>query len=262
MEGRFLFLGTGGSMGVPVIGCPCSVCNSTSLPNKRKRSSALITLGNKVFLIDAGPDFREQALHYSIKHLDGVLLTHHHYDHVGGLDDLRIFYILQHHPLPCLLSNETMDELKLRYHYMLKPKQEGKSLTAQLKFTLLPNAFGDLIFEGVKIHYMSFSQAGTKVTGYRIGSLAYISDIREYTEELFVALKGVKTLILSALAQIPTKMHFSVEEALAFSQLVGAEKTYLTHIAHDLDHEAVNARLPSQVRLSYDGLDIPFEAIL
>jgi phosphoribosyl 1,2-cyclic phosphate phosphodiesterase len=259
MQGRFLFLGTGGSMGVPVIGCPCSVCHSQSPYNKRLRSSGLVTIQDRVLLIDAGPDFREQALKFNIGHLNGVLLTHPHFDHVGGVDDLRAFYFIQHKRLPCLLSEETMDDLKKRYHYMLRPLQEGKSISAQLDFQILENDFGNLVFEGVNIHYMTFAQAGTKVTGFRIGSLAYVSDIREYTEELFLSLKGIKTLVLSALRQVPTPMHFSIDEAVVFAKQVGAEQTYLTHIAHDLDYAEVSRSLPSSIYLSYDGLEILFE---
>ncbi len=261
MQGRFLFLGTGGSMGVPVIGCPCSVCHSQLAVNCRKRSAGLITLADKVFLIDAGPDFREQALRFSVQRLDGVLLTHHHFDHVGGLDDLRIYYLIQKKPLPCLLSQDTMEELRARYHYIFRPREEGKSLTAQLDFHLLPDDFGFIDFQGVKFQYMTFSQAETKVTGYRIGTLAYVSDIREYSEELLIALKGVKTLIVSALREVPTRMHFSIDEAVAFARLVGAKQTYLTHIAHDLDHQATHAILPDDIRLGFDGLEITFEMI-
>lgn len=258
MQGQFLFLGTGGSMGVPEIGCHCKVCNSNSSYNKRLRSSGLLKVGGKKLLIDAGPDFREQALKFHIDRLDGVLITHPHFDHVGGLDDLRIYYFLQKSAIPCLLSQDSLDDIKLRFHYMFRPIQPGRSISAQIDFQVLEKDFGNVVFQEIPFQYMSYFQTNMKVTGFRIGSFAYVSDIREYTQELLDYLKGVKILILSALRHVPTMMHFSVEEAVDFSKKVGAEMTYLTHIAHDLDYETTNAMLPSDVRLSYDGQIINF----
>lgn len=259
MQGKFLFLGTGGSAGVPIIGCQCDVCRSSSPYNKRLRSSGLIEVKDKKFLIDVGPEFRIQALNFKVTHLTGVLLTHAHADHIAGIDDLRAYYFMDKRKLPCVLSKETFDEVKLRYHYMLQPLTTGKSISAQIDFQLLPNDFGSYELGGVRFKYLSYSQTGMKVTGFRFGNFAYVSDIREYSQQTVEALQGVDVLVLSALRQTPTKMHFSIEEAIAFSQRVFAKKTYLTHVAHDLEYEATNALLPSDVRLSYDGLEIPIE---
>ncbi len=259
MDGKFLFLGTGGSMGVPVIGCSCSVCRSPSDRNKRLRSAGLLKIGSKTLLIDVGPDFRQQALKFQIKHLDGILLTHCHFDHIGGLDDLRVFYFIQKKALPCLLSKEMMEDLKVRYDYLMQPLSKGKSVYTQLDFQVLEGDFGLTHFEGIPIQYLSYTQAGIKVNGFRVGSFAYVSDIREYSETIFDALKGVEVLVLSSLALLPSRMHFSVEEAIAFANRVGASMTYLTHAAHELDYEEVSRDLPSQVRLSYDGLEISFK---
>ncbi len=245
-------------MGVPAIGCSCEVCTSTLPQNRRLRSSGLLKVGGKTLLIDVGPDFREQALNYKIDHLDGVLITHSHFDHVGGLDDLRVYYFIQKCALPCLLSQETLDDLKLRYHYMMRPLEKGKSISAQIDFQILETDFGHREFQGVPIQYMSYFQTTTKVTGFRVGDFAYVSDIREYTDELLPSLSGLKVLVLSALRHVPTLMHFSLEEAIAFARLVGSEKTYLTHIAHDLEYNTTNAQLPPDVRLSYDGMEIFF----
>lgn len=259
MKARFTFLGTGASMGVPVIGCTCAICHSESSYNRRTRSSALIRVEEKTFLIDAGPDFRQQALRSDLTHVDGVLLTHSHFDHIGGVDDLRVYYFIQHRPLPCLLSQETYDELKMRCHYLFLPLESGRAISAQLDFQILKQDFGAINFEGLNLQYTSYFQATTKVTGFRIGNLAYISDIREYDEKLVQALQGVDILVLSALRHVPTVMHFSVDEAIAFAKNIGAKHTWLTHIAHDLDYEETNAHLPSNVRLSYDGLEFEFE---
>lgn len=253
MIGKFLFLGTGGSLGIPVIGCECSVCTSTNPRNKRLRPSGLIQIQGKKFIIDAGPDLREQALRYHLKDLDGVLLTHYHFDHIGGFDDLRVFPFRKKAELPCLLSKDSYDELQLRYHYLIQPHATGK-----FSFHILEKDFGKINFEGAEFSFMSYFQAKMKVTGYRLGTFAYISDIREYDDKVIDALEGVETLILSALRYSPTEVHFGLKEAVDFSQLVKAKKTWLTHIAHDLEYDKVNLELPQDVHLSYDGLEIEF----
>src|SRR5580700_3411408 len=158
MQSRFTFLGTGSSTGIPMIGCQCAVCQSTSSFNKRLRSSGLLCIGKKNYLIDVGPDFRTQALKFHIKHLTAVLLTHAHADHIAGMDDLRAFYLLEKKKIPCVLSAETFDEVKLRYHYMLQPLSSGKSLSAQIDFHILPQDFGTFELEGLRFDYFSYSQ--------------------------------------------------------------------------------------------------------
>jgi phosphoribosyl 1,2-cyclic phosphate phosphodiesterase len=259
MEGSFLFLGTGASSGIPIIGCDCQVCGSGSPHNKRTRSAGLIQIAGKNYLIDAGPDFRMQALKCGLKRLAGVMLTHAHSDHIAGMDDLRAFYFLNKQRLPCVLSQETFNEVKNRYHYMLGPRVEGKSLSAQIDFQILPDDFGTFELADTPFTYFSYYQTDIKVTGFRIGNFAYVSDIREYTDRIFDSLSGIDILVLSALRQSPSKMHFSLDEAIAFSQRTSAKKTYLTHIAHDLEHDATNALLPPNVRMGYDGLEIPIQ---
>ncbi|MES2344587.1 MAG: MBL fold metallo-hydrolase [Chlamydiota bacterium] len=253
MHGKFLFLGTGGSLGIPIVACTCSVCSSSNPRNKRLRPSGVISVAGKHLLIDAGPDFRTQALRAHLKHLDGILLTHCHFDHIGGLDDLRVFSFAQKKKLPCLLSQESYDELQIRYHYLMHPHSTDK-----FKFQILKSDFGRIDFEGVDVQYMSYFQAGMKVSGYRIGTFAYVSDIREYSEEVVRALEGVETLVLSALRYTPTEVHFSLNEAVNFARSIKAKKTWLTHLAHDLEHDKVNQELPSDISLSYDGLEIEF----
>jgi phosphoribosyl 1,2-cyclic phosphate phosphodiesterase len=133
-QGRFLFLGTGGSAGVPMIGCSCEVCSSQDPKNKRMRSSGLISVDRLQILIDAGPELRLQALRANISHLNAVLLTHAHADHIAGLDDLRAFYFLNKQRLPCFLSEETLAEIKGRYHYFFLPVTPEKSMPAQVDF--------------------------------------------------------------------------------------------------------------------------------
>lgn len=245
-------------MGVPVIGCKCAVCQSEVSSNKRLRPAGLLKVAGRSFLIDVGPDFREQALKYHIESLDGLLLTHCHFDHVAGIDDLRIFYFLEKKALPCLLSPETLEILKVRYYYLFNPIGEIATVSAQLNFQLLEEDFGEIEFEGVKIKNLTFFQSNMKVTGFRIGDFAYISDIKEYSDKVFVILKGVKKLVLSTLRHRCSPVHFNVKEGIDFSRRVGAEKTWFTHIAHDLDHEEINRLLPPEIRLGADGLEIEF----
>lgn len=258
-KGRFLFLGTAASAGVPVIGCKCSVCNSLSPNNSRLRPSGLLKVGGKTLLVDVGPDFRQQALKFKIDALDGLLLTHTHYDHIAGIDELRIFYIRTKKNLPCLLSYESLEDLKKRYYYLFQPIGEIPTLSARIDFTLLEEDMGEVLFQDVKISYISYFQGSAKVNGFRIGDFAYVSDIREYDPSVFLGLKGVKKLVLSALREEPSPQHLSLEEAVEFAKIVGAEETRLTHISHALDHDAINRKLPQSVQLGFDGLEMEFD---
>lgn len=254
--GRFLFLGTAASAGVPVIGCKCSVCSSSSSYNRRLRPSGLLKIGNLSFLIDVGPDFREQALKHGIDSLDGLILTHVHYDHIAGIDELRIYYLKTGKKLPCLLSKESLQELKKRYDYLFQPVKEGSLLSAQISCTVLEEDAGEIEFLGVPFGYMSYFQGGVKVNGFRVGDFAYISDISEYSPSIFQSLQGVNTLVLSALRNEPSPHHLSLDEAVAFARTVGAKVTRLTHLSHALDHEITNRKLPPSIQLGYDGLEM------
>ncbi|NGX60841.1 MAG: Phosphoribosyl 1,2-cyclic phosphodiesterase [Chlamydiae bacterium] len=252
---EILLLGTGASTGIPVIGCGCPVCTSSDPKNTRLRPSALIKIGGKSLLIDSGPDFRFQALTHKINTLDGLLLTHSHFDHVAGLDELRIYYLLQKRNLPVLVSQTTLEDLKKRYDYLFQQKSWGSSLSAQLDFHVFEEKRGECEFLGIPIQYVTYSQGGMEVNGYRFGRLAYISDICLYPETIFEDLRGVEILVLDALREKPSEMHLSIDEAIDFSRKVGAKKTYFTHIGHELDH-AYEKKLPEEIFLAYDGLSL------
>lgn len=258
MSNRLLFLGTGASMGVPVIGCRCAVCHSSLELNHRLRPSVLLQVNNKKLLIDTGPDFRQQALRYQIHTLDGLILTHAHHDHTAGLDDLRAIYYKRESPLPILLSQETAQEIKKRFDYLFLPNPYLPPNGPRLVLQELPNNLGETSFEGIKISYVTYEQGGMQVNGFRFGDLAYLSDIRVFKESIFDSLEGVKVLIISALRFTSSPLHFSVDEAVDFAKRVGADKVWLTHISHDLDHEKANAYLPRNIQLAYDGLTIDF----
>lgn len=255
-KGTFLFLGSGGSLGIPVVGCDCEVCRSHSPHNHRLRPSGLIRVAGKRIMVDCGPDFREQALRYHINTLDGLILTHSHNDHVAGIDELRIYSMRNHQPLPCLLSQETADDIKKRYFYIFEKSSIPNKVTARLDLQQFPSDRGEVNFLGQKIKYVTYEQCGMGVNGFVIGNLAYMSDIKIYPETIFEDIQGVDQLIISALRFTPSDFHFTVDEAIDFSKKVGAKKTWLTHIAHELDHEKTNAYLPANIQLAYDGLEI------
>lgn len=256
--GILQFLGTGGSMGIPVIGCDCAVCRSPSPRNKRLRPSVLLKLEEKRILIDCGPDFKEQALRIDLHRLDGVIFTHSHNDHIGGVDDLRMLYILDQKPIPCLCSKETADGIFRRFHYMFDEENIHKKLLGRVEMQYLEGEHGQTVFQGIPIRYISYQQAGMFVNGFRFGDLAYVSDIRHYSEAIFEPLRGIHTLILSALRYEPSNMHFNIDEAVEFSKKVGAQQTYFMHVAHELDHDDANAYLPKNIRMAYDGQQIQF----
>lgn len=246
-------------MGIPMIGCGCNVCTSTNPHNKRMRPSALLKTGGRNFLIDCGPDFHQQALIYGIDHLEGVFLTHAHHDHTASLDELRIYHMRSGHVLPCLLSKETAEDIIRRFAYFFDPHNPYKKLTAKLDLQILEGDRGAVDFAGLNVRYCSYYQAGMKVNGFRFNNLAYVTDLRDFDDSLYADLEGVEILIVSALRLTPSHLHLTVDEALEFSRKVGAQKTYLTHIAHELDHESGNAYLPDNVRLAYDGLSLQFQ---
>lgn len=254
MIGTFQFLGTGASAGVPVIGCKCEICTSNKPKNKRFRPSGLIRCSGKSVLIDMGPDFRSQALAFEIDALDGMLLTHTHYDHIAGIDEARIFNVRQKKPFPCMLSRDSFEEIQKRYYYFFN--QEG--LSAKFDFFPFDGQVGEVEFLGLRFGFCNFHQTNMLVSGFRIGEFAYISDIQKYEEPIFAALKGVRKLVLSALRPEASPFHFSFDEAVAFSKWVGAQETYITHLGHFYEHDAMQAMLPSDFFVAYDGLTLEF----
>ncbi len=258
MLGKIRLLGTGSSAGVPQIGCSCAVCSSDSPFNKRLRCAALVEIEGKTLLIDAGPDCREQCLRYGVRHLDGLLITHAHYDHIGGLEELREFNRLQKKALPCLLSQESWEQIRDRLPHLMRPVPPGHNAVAIFQFHHLETQIGMVQFAGVRFLVVTYRQGGMSVNGYRFGDLAYISDIRDYTPQVVEQLKGTKILIVSALQHEPHFVHFSIGEALAFADEIGASQVYFTHLAHLLDYEATNASLPPHAGLAYDGLEVYF----
>ena len=258
MRGHFLFLGTGGSMGIPVVGCHCPVCRSTDPCDNRLRAAAYIEVAGKKLLIDCGPDFRQQALRFGISDIDGAFITHAHHDHTASVDELRVFYMHHKKPLPCLMSRATAEDLRQRYKYIFQPLDHQHRIVSKIEVNLLEKDRGIATLAAVRFRYLTYEQMGMEVNGFVIGDLAYISDIRTYPETIFEDLKGVETIVVSALRFEHSDFHFTVDEAASFIEKSGARKGYLTHIAHELSHEAANNYLPKQIRMAYDGLQLEF----
>jgi phosphoribosyl 1,2-cyclic phosphate phosphodiesterase len=244
-------------MGTPVITCKCDVCTSKDPHNQRLRPAGLLKLGEQRFLFDAGPDLRQQALKYKIDRLDGVLITHTHFDHVAGLDDLRVYYFLHKKMIPCLLSIESYEEIKRTHAYFFQKNEDDVMGGTRFKFQVIQDDFGSEEFGGHSWKIMTFEQGGMKVTGFRLGSFAYVMDLKNFTPEIYQALKGVEVLVMSGLRYRPSPAHLSMDEAVAFAAKVGTKETWFSHISHEQDHETTNQQLPPGVKLAYDDLEIP-----
>lgn len=236
-------------MGVPVIGCDCAVCTSDDPHNHRLRTSALLEQNGTTLLIDAGPDLRTQLLRQRITHLDGVLLTHAHADHIGGIDDLRPFTMGKPNTLPLYGNRITLERVQHMFDYAFD-RTPSLSTRPQLELcTLTPN----LTIGGVQVEPFEVLHGPNQITGYRFGPLAYITDASELPPPTMEQLTGLDTLIINALRWKPHPLHLTVEQALGIVHELRPRQTYFVHITHDLDHSIVNAQLPPYAQLAYDG---------
>ena len=257
-KNNLLFLGTGASTGVPVIGCTCRVCTSKSLKNQRLRCSVICQWRGLNLLIDVGPDFRYQAIKNNICKLDGLLLTHTHFDHIAGIDELRAYNYSMGQSIPCLLSKASEEDLLDRYQYLFRTKSSFDSGVASLELHSIKEEYGSINFLEKPIKYVHYKQGNMDVTGFILDRLAYISDIREYDKDIFDHLKDIDILVVSALRMKASRMQFGLDEAIEFSMQTSAKQTWITHVAHDLDHDQGDQYLPDGMQIAYDGLRLNF----
>lgn len=246
---RLTILGSGTSMGVPVIGCDCAVCTSDDPRNQRLRTSALLQHDDTTILIDAGPDLRTQVLRQRVSRLDAVLLTHAHADHIGGIDDLRPFTMRERRNLPIYGDDWTLQRVQHMFDYAFDP---APSLSTRPQLEVRPLS-GSFTVGGLEITPFRVMHGQHAITGYRCGALAYITDASSLPLETMRLLTGLDVLVINALRFTPHPLHLTVEQALAIVDELRPRQAYFVHITHDLDHAAVNAQLPPHAQLAYDG---------
>ena len=254
---RLKLLGTGTSFGVPQIGCRCPTCTSSDPRDRRSRTAALIETRGKRLLIDTPPELRLQLVAAGIDRVDAVLFTHAHADHVHGIDDLRALSVLQGAVLPVYGSRETMAELAVKFPYIFDPSFVVPAGTT--KPELAPQVLEGgvtVAIAGVAVLPLALPHGEQRVLGYRIGPIAYITDVKTIPDDAIAALAHLDVLVLNALLSRPHPLHLSVPEAVAVAQRIGARRTLFTHLTHENTHAALAAKLPAGIAPAYDGLVI------
>ena len=255
---KLTFLGTGTSQGVPVIGCKCEVCTSKDSRDNRLRTSAMIEVDGKRFIIDAGPDFRYQMLRAGVSKIDAILLTHEHKDHTGGIDDVRAFNFVDYpiiHTIHIYSNASTIEAIHRDFHYAFaSDKYRG---VPEIKTHTISEE-DSFIVDGIEIiPVVGQHSERFRSVGYRIGKLAYLTDMNHIAEEEISKLDGVEVLVINALRWEPHSSHFSVDQAVDIIKRVAPKKAYLTHMSHRMGlHSELEHRLPKSVIAAYDGLEI------
>jgi phosphoribosyl 1,2-cyclic phosphate phosphodiesterase len=258
---ELLFLGTGTSAGVPMIACRCDVCRSTDPRDKRNRPSVVVSYGTTRILVDTTPELRLQCVTHGVESIDAVVYTHAHADHVMGLDDVRRFNTVRPGPLDVWADERTFAALGRCFSYAFKePEPEQKLFRPHLVHRLInperPFQVGPLKSTPVPLMH-----GDLPVLGFRIGRLAYCTDVSRIPEPSFALLEGLDVLVLDALQYKRHSTHFSVEEAIEAAKRVGARQTLFTHIAHSLPHAETNKLLPDTMRLAHDGQRVTARAV-
>ena len=248
-------LGSGTSQGVPVIACKCAVCSSDNKKDKRLRCSIMLTINGRNYVIDSGPDFRQQMLREKVANLDAILYTHEHKDHVAGMDDVRAFNYIEQKDMQIYCSKNVETALHREFHYVFEavkypgvPKVDIQLISKEKEFC---------IAGGVNVIPIEVMHYKMPVLGYRIGDFTYITDAKTISEEEKKKIKGTKVLILNALRKEEHISHFNLEQALELIKEIQPEKAYLTHISHLFgQHDEIEKALPENVFVAYDGMKL------
>lgn len=284
MKAKLTILGSGTSSGVPMVGCTCPVCTSADPKDKRLRASALVEYGGLTILVDCGPDFRQQVLSVNLRHLDAILLTHNHMDHVGGLDDTRALNLCESRPVNIYCEKYVEDSLRHTYSYAFAdPKYPGApewhmhTIDGSGPFKVYSNAGDDVLQWERGFGYRHLGPSGDagksvevipvqgwhhkvkqlSVLGYRFGDIAYLTDMNLLEDEELEKLKGLRAVTLNCVKPGPHYSHFSLDEVLGLFERIGARESYITHLSHLLPpHAEFEKQLPPHVHPAYDGLII------
>jgi len=254
---RITVLGSGTSVGVPTIGCDCPVCQSTDPRDKRLRPSILVSYHGRNVLIDTSPDLRAQALRAGLKHLDAVLYTHSHADHILGLDDLRPFNYGRQEQIPIYARPEALETIRRVFRYVFEATNHCGGIPRVEARELAP-AGVDLW--GLEFRPVPILHGQREIVGFRFGRAAYLTDHSEIPPASLEMLHGLDVLFLDALRHTPHPTHSTVQRSLAWVDQLQPRRAYFTHICHELAHDATNRGLPAHVQLAYDGLEIDVEA--
>lgn len=251
---RFTLLGTGTSTGVPSVACACDTCTSTDPRDTRFRTSMLVQSATTTIVVDTSLDFRQQMLRHHVMDLDAVVFTHHHFDHIGGFDDIRPYNFRSNAAMPVYGSAETLDVLRATFPYafgLVRPTGASVPSIDLHEIDTAPFTIGDVTLTPIPMLH-----GGMPVLGFRIGDVAYCTDTNHIPDRSLALLRGLKVLILDGLRWQTHPTHFTIDEALAVVEAVRPEQTYLTHVAHQVRHAEGDAYLPHHVRMAWDGLTI------
>lgn len=257
IAGQLVFLGTGTSSGVPVIGCGCGTCRSDDPRNKRLRCSLVLGLPQGNLLIDTTPDMRTQLLREELGLIHAVLYTHDHADHLMGLDDVRLFPFYLGERLPIYCEEQVEARIRKSFDYCFSAETQAYPAGAVPQLTFERIGLAPFWLLGVQVIPLRLLHGRFRVLGFRFGNIAYCTDTSEIPAESMALLEGLDVLILDALRPRPHPTHLSLEQALAVVQKLRPKRTLFTHMSHELEHEATNAQLPAGIELAYDGLRIP-----
>ena len=254
---RLTLLGTGTSFGVPQIGCHCSACTSSDPRDRRMRTAALIETGDARLLIDTPPELRLQLVAAAVDRIDAVLFTHGHADHVHGIDDLRALSVRQATVLPAYGARDTMAELATKFPYIFDPTFVVPAGTSKPELAAhILEAGVTVSIAGVAVLPLALPHGNQQVLGYRVGAMAYLTDVKTIPDSALASLRGLDVLVLSALLSRPHPLHLSISEAVAAAQRVDARRTFFTHLTHEFTHVALAGMLPPGITPAHDGLVI------
>jgi len=257
VSGKLVFLGTGTSVGVPVVGCDCATCTSDDPKNYRTRCGLVLGLPEGNLLVDTPPELRGQLVREKIGMIHATLFTHEHADHLFGLDDVRLFCFYLGGSMPIYCEPVVEKRIRKSYDYCFDPKtlRYPSGGVPQLEFVSISTDPFEVL--GQRVIPIRLEHGRVEVLGFRFGNVAYCTDTNSIPEESFSRLEGLDVLILDALRQRPHPTHFTLDEAVEVARRVGAKQTYFTHMSHELEHEQTNAKLPTNMQLAYDGLQVP-----